>query len=112
MNKEYIDFIAGLKQNIIQSRYTAARLVNKEALLLYFKIGKMLSEKIAAEKWGTKVIEQIAEDLQKQLPGLKGFSSENLRKMRRFAIENDTFLIWSSLPTKLEPAIGPLPTAA
>jgi predicted nuclease of restriction endonuclease-like (RecB) superfamily len=111
MNKEYIDFIAGLKQNIIQSRYIAAKLANKEALLLYFRTGKMLSEKIAAEKWGAKVLEQIAEDLQKQLPGLKGFSSENLRKMRRFAIEYDTFLIWSSVTTKLEPIIGQSVTA-
>jgi len=51
MNQEYLQFITDLKQNIIQSRYIAARLANKEQLLLYFKTGKMLSEKIAAEKW-------------------------------------------------------------
>gem|GEM_PF-3154250 len=28
------------------------RLANKERLLLYFKTGKMLSEKIESEKWG------------------------------------------------------------
>ncbi len=63
MNKEYIEFIAGPRQNIIQSRYIAAKLANKEQLLLYFRTGKMLSEKIAAEKWGAKVLEQISEDL-------------------------------------------------
>ena len=52
MNKEYIQFIADLKQNIVQSRYAAMRLANKEQLLLYFKTGKMLSEKIESEKWG------------------------------------------------------------
>ena len=84
MDKKYLDFITDLKQNIIQSRYIAARLANKEQLLLYFKTGKMLSEKIDAEKWGAKVMEQIAEDLQKQLPGLRGFSYRNLKKMRQF----------------------------
>jgi predicted nuclease of restriction endonuclease-like (RecB) superfamily len=97
MNKEYIDFIAGLKQNIIQSRYIAAKLANKEQLLLYFRTGKMLSEKIAAEKWGAKVLEQIAEDLQKALPGLKGFSYRNLKIMRQFAVEYAPFPIGSSL---------------
>ena len=68
MEMEYIQFIADLKRNIIQSRYIAARLANKEQLLLYFRTGKMLAEKIAAEKWGMKIMEQIATDLQKQLP--------------------------------------------
>jgi predicted nuclease of restriction endonuclease-like (RecB) superfamily len=54
-------------------------------LLLYFRIGELLSEKIAEEKWGLKIIEQIAEDLQKQLPGLRGFSYRNLMKMKQFA---------------------------
>jgi hypothetical protein len=34
-------------------------LANREQLLLYFKTGKMLSEKITVQKWGAKVIEQI-----------------------------------------------------
>jgi predicted nuclease of restriction endonuclease-like (RecB) superfamily len=105
MDKKYIDFITHLKQNIIQSRYIAARLANKEQLLLYFKTGKMLSEKIEAEKWGAKVMEQIAEDLQKHLPGLRGFSHTNLKKMRQFAFEYSSLLndyqqnIISPLPT-------------
>jgi predicted nuclease of restriction endonuclease-like (RecB) superfamily len=84
MDKKCLDFITDLKQNIIQSRYIAARLANKEQLLLYFRTGKMLSEKIDSEKWGAKVLEKIAEDLQKQLPGIKGFSYTNLKNMRQF----------------------------
>jgi len=87
----------GLKQNIIQSRYIATRLANKEQLLLYFKTGKMLSEKIAAEKWGAKVLEQISEDLQKALPGLKGFSYRNLKLMSQFAAEYASFPIGQPL---------------
>lgn len=83
----YISFIAEVKQQILQSRYQAARLVNREQLLLYFVVGKQLAEKVNTEKWGTKVIEQIAEDLQKELPGLKGFSYRNLKNMRQFADE-------------------------
>jgi predicted nuclease of restriction endonuclease-like (RecB) superfamily len=83
MNKSYLQFVQDLRQNIIQSRYIAARLANREQLLLYMKVGKMLSDKVAAEKWGAKVLEQISADLQKELPGLRGFSTRNLKKMRQ-----------------------------
>jgi len=83
-DKNYMAFINSLKQEIIKSRYQAARLANREQLLLYFKTGRMLSEKVKTQKWGTKVLEQIASDLQSNLPGLKGFSFTNLKKMRQF----------------------------
>jgi predicted nuclease of restriction endonuclease-like (RecB) superfamily len=83
-DKSYLDFIRSLKQEIIKSRYQAARLANREQLYLYYKTGGMLSEKVKAQKWGTKVLEQIAVDLQNNLPGLKGFSFTNLKKMRQF----------------------------
>jgi predicted nuclease of restriction endonuclease-like (RecB) superfamily len=101
MDKEYIQFIADLKQNIVQSRYAAMRLANKEQLLLYFKTGKMLSEKVEHGKWGTNVIDRIAQDLQKQLPGLKGFSPRNLRSMRRFYDEYQSIVILQSPTAKL-----------
>ena len=83
----YNHFIIEVKNQIVHSRYLAARLVNREQLLLYFIIGKRLSEKVNSEKWGTKVIEQIAVDLQKELPGLKGFSYRNMMKMIQFSKE-------------------------
>jgi predicted nuclease of restriction endonuclease-like (RecB) superfamily len=100
MEKGYREFITDLKQRIIQSRYIAARLANKEQLTLYLRTGKMLSEKISTENWGTKVIQQIALDLQGQLPGLKGFSYTNLKNMRQFY---DTYaVIGQSLTGQLE----------
>lgn len=84
MDKGYVEFINDLKQKIVQSRYLTARLINREQLLLYFKTGKMLSEKITAEKWGAKVIEQLAADLQRELPGIRGFSFTSLKNMRQF----------------------------
>lgn len=83
----YLDFLREVKTRILHSRYHAARLVNREMLLLYFAIGRRLSQKVAAENWGAKVIEQISTDLQKELPGLRGFSYRNLKNMRQFADE-------------------------
>ncbi len=85
MEPNYLDFLRDVKDRILQSRYRAARLVNRELLLLYFAVGKRLSEKVAAEQWGNKVITQLSADLQKELPGLRGFSASNLKNMRQFA---------------------------
>lgn len=98
----YNHFIIEVKNQIVHSRYLAARLVNREQLLLYFVIGKRLSEKVASEKWGTKVIEQIAVDLQKELPGLRGFSFTNLKNMRQFADEYLPTLIGQLMTAKLQ----------
>jgi len=87
LEHSYISFIAELKQSIIKSRVQAARLANREQLLLYLSVGKRLSEKIKTEKWGAKVLQQIAADLQAELPGLRGFSERNLQNMRQYADE-------------------------
>ena len=87
MEPTYFDFLRDVKDHILQSRYRAARLVNRELLLLYYAVGKRLSEKVADEKWGNKVIEQLSADLQKELPGLRGFSRRNLFNMKAFADE-------------------------
>jgi predicted nuclease of restriction endonuclease-like (RecB) superfamily len=51
---------------------------------LYFAVGKLISEKVNKEKWGAKVLEILSDDLQKELPGLRGFSGSNIKKMRVF----------------------------
>lgn len=55
-------------------------LANQEQLLLYFNIGKIISDKIKAQKSGAKVLEQISADLQKELPGLKAFHLVTLKR--------------------------------
>lgn len=94
----YIQLIKHLKEEILLSRYTAAKLVNKEILILYFKVGKVLVEKIEVAGYGAKVIENISNDLQANLPGLRGFSATNLKYMKQF-YENYSFIQISQSPT-------------
>ncbi len=82
--KYYVETIKNLKNAILTSRYRAAALANKEMLALYFEVGKLISERVRTERWGAKILEQISNDLQKELPGLRGFSSSNIKKMRVF----------------------------
>jgi len=99
MEKGYLEFLTELKTHIVQSRYVAAKLVNREQLQLYCNIGKMLSAKIAAEQWGTNIMERVATDLQTKLPGLRGFWARNLRNMRQFYEEYRE--IWQTVSAKL-----------
>jgi predicted nuclease of restriction endonuclease-like (RecB) superfamily len=105
MDKGYVEFISDLKKNIVQSRYVAARLINREQLLLYFKIGKMLAEKIDAADWGAGIMDRIATDLQNALPGIKGFSSTGMKNMRRFYEAYADFAIGQTVSDQLQTGI-------
>jgi hypothetical protein len=76
--------IQAIKSAILQSRYRAAALANREMLSLYFGIGKFISENSRNHFWGTNALETISESLQQELPGLRGFSVSNLKNMRIF----------------------------
>ena len=73
-----------IKTAILQSQYDAARSVNEKQLMLYYGIGKYISLNSRKGFWGKGAIDAISERLDKELPGLRGFSSRNLRYMRTF----------------------------
>lgn len=76
--------IQAIKDAILQSRYRAATLVNRELLSLYYGIGKFISENSRNHFWGTNAVETISAKLQHELPGLRGFSPVNIKRMRQF----------------------------
>ena len=85
IDKEYSAFLENLKQQVYQRRYQAVRQVNKELILLYHHIGSEILRQQSEQGWGTKVIEQLSKDLRSEFPEMKGFSTRNLKYMRRFA---------------------------
>lgn len=84
MEKELSTAVSAIKTAILESQYRAAKSVNSEQLSLYFGIGRYVSEHSRKCFWGTGAIEQISEQLQKELPGLRGFSATSIKKMRQF----------------------------
>ena len=81
---DYKQTLKLLKQSILESRYNAAKAVNTNLLHLYMFVGSVLNQRAKNAKWGDKVLEKLSADLQQELPGLKGFSSQNIKKMRVF----------------------------
>ncbi len=103
----YTQAIKQLKAAILSSRYRAAVLANKELLTLYFNVGKLITEKSQQGKWGDKILIQLSADLQHELPGLKGFSVTNIKRMRLFYQQwNSYFLVGQSATNP----IGPTPS--
>lgn len=84
MNKEIVEAVKNIKSAILKSQSQIALNGNRIQLSLYFGIGKYISENTRNNYWGTGAIENISSQLQKEMPGLRGFSTTNLKNMRTF----------------------------
>lgn len=66
------------------SRQQALRAVNTELIDLYWRIGEYLHHKIEADGWAKGTVVQLAGYIAQREPGLRGFSPQNLWRMRQF----------------------------
>ena len=80
----YAEAVRVIKEAILRSQYRAASSANKEQLSLYYGIGCYVSKNSREGFWGKGAIETISQQLQKELPGLRGFSAANIKFMRQF----------------------------
>lgn len=86
-SQESLSSPAGFEEilSLIQSaRQRAYQAVNLELIDLYWQVGQIISRKIAAAEWGDGVVDQLAAYLARTQPGLKGFSRQNIFRMRQF----------------------------
>jgi predicted nuclease of restriction endonuclease-like (RecB) superfamily len=74
---DIVQLIASVKQRAIAA-------VNISLIDLYWQIGEIISQKIAAAEWGDGVVNQLAEHIAQTQPGLRGFTRPNLSRMRQF----------------------------
>ena len=81
-NNEYLQIIETIKGQIKGAQYQAALNVNRELIMLYYHIGKVINEH---KTWGSKFIENLAADIRISFPNVKGYSVRNLKYMAKFA---------------------------
>lgn len=106
MNNEIIDnnyeinnIFHNIKTLIINSRNKVYTTVNTEMLNLYWNIGKVIMEIQQGDErasYGEAVLEKLSQRLTDEFG--KGFSSRNLRTMRKFYL---TYPIWKTVSSKL-----------
>jgi len=83
--QSYAALLMSIKERIQTAQVRAAVAVNQELVLLYWGIGKEILSRQKAEGWGAKIIDQLAEDLGRSFPEMKGLSPRNLKYMRALA---------------------------
>ena len=85
LNKtDYQLWLKTVKSKIRTAQVKAALSVNRELILFYWEMGRMIMEKQADSNWGDKVIDRLSQDLQQAFPVIKGLSKTNLKYTKRF----------------------------
>ncbi|MEI8293749.1 MAG: PDDEXK nuclease domain-containing protein [bacterium] len=74
---EVLQLIQSAKQKVYQA-------VNTELITLYWQVGEYIYRKIASDGWGKGTIQNLGTYLQKAQPGIRGFSPQNIWRMRQF----------------------------
>ena len=96
--RDYKELVREIKQRVHKAQYEALKAVNKELIALYWDIGRMIVERQKRHGWGKSIVESLARDLRLEFPGVKGFSTQNLWRMRLF------YLVYKDNP-KLSPMV-------
>jgi len=98
----YAEFLNDLKERIRTAQNKAILSINTELISLYWDIGRRIVESQEKSAWGKSVVEQLARDLRREFPDVKGFSARNLWDMRRF------YLVYNDHPN-LRQAVAEIP---
>ncbi len=80
---DYINTLEELKFEIQKARLNSIKSINKELIKLYNLIGKIVSDKTDSG-WGDNIVSKLSKDIQISYPGIKGFSTSNIWRMKAF----------------------------
>jgi predicted nuclease of restriction endonuclease-like (RecB) superfamily len=58
--------------------------VNTEIIALYWQIGKEVSERVNDGGWGKSVVEELATHISSHFGAMRGFSAQNIWRMKQF----------------------------
>jgi predicted nuclease of restriction endonuclease-like (RecB) superfamily len=87
---DYTSFLTEVKGRIQTARLQAGQAVNRELVMLYWDIGRGIVEKQKTAGWGEAVVERLAADLRAEFPDMRGFSADNVWRMRQFYADHST----------------------
>lgn len=89
MNKlsAYNGFFREIIDTINSARYQAFKSLNKIHIGQNFEIGRIIVENQEKHHWGQSIVDTLSKDINKQIDGVKGYSPQNLWRMRQFYLE-------------------------
>ena len=83
----YKSFFQSIIDTINSAKYRAYKSVNKFHIEQNFEIGKIIVQNQNKNNWGKSVVDTLSKDINKVIDGVKGYSSQNLWRMRQFYLE-------------------------
>lgn len=84
MNQEIIPYANKIITLIEQAHQNALKSVNAELINLYWNVGEYLSTECDKSNWGDSFIDETAEYIKENCPGVKGFNRRGLYRMKQF----------------------------
>ena len=87
VTQEYKDFLKEIINNIENAKINASHQMTSILVELNYLNGKSIVEKQEKYGWGSSIIKQLSDDLNKTYDSLQGYSVSNLQYMRQFYLE-------------------------
>ncbi len=98
LDKSMKETINNIKDEIKKAQIKTIQEVNSNLIMLYFKLGKIVSEN---KKYGNNFVKEVSIELKLAFPNMKGFSERNIRSMCLFYEEYCDDEKWQQLVAKL-----------
>ena len=98
IDKNYVSVVESIKEQIRSAKHKAILNANKEMLILYWNIGRIINEN---STWGSKFLRSLSDEIKNEFPSAKGFSVSNLKNMARFYREYSNDEIGQSVTSQI-----------
>lgn len=98
IDKNYVSVVENIKEQIRSAKHKAILNANKEMLILYWNIGRIINEN---STWGSKFLRSLSDEIKNEFPSAKGFSVSNLKNMARFYREYSNDEIGQSVTSQI-----------
>ena len=83
----YKEFFNEVVETINRARYKAFKSLNRFHIVQNYEIGEIIVRNQEKYGWGKSIVDTLSKDINKTIDGVKGYSSQNLWRMRQFYIE-------------------------
>ncbi|SOU86447.1 PDDEXK nuclease domain-containing protein [Tenacibaculum dicentrarchi] len=83
----YNIFFEAIINTINSAKYEAYKSLNKHHIGQNFELGKLIVKNQEKNNWGKSIVDTLSKDINKKIDGTKGYSSQNLWRMRQFYLE-------------------------
>ena len=100
INQEYRTWVETIKARYKRSQANAFLKANQEVIAFYWQLGKDIVEMHVEEQWGKKVLKNLSQDLQRDMPDVAGLSETSLGYMKRF------YLLYSQIDIICPQVVG------